>query len=368
MADKSPKRIHSRAAEMVPASDDLGIDFPQERESAAGELWRRALAVNSESMARGAAVAGSFVAASFIKQKKEANRSRIQRMFGASPRLRAEEELKVMVGSQIAGGAASLAATAAIAGAQWYRDRKACLANARIIRRVIGVAAMAPDGSMTEESRLIFQGAMEGTGLTRADLWRLEAEPLPVSISDLESCALQEPLLSAVVTVAFSAMAAASSATEAVQRIPALLVRLGLPRPTAEAAARRCLEDYIAARVVLSDHYPLLRPAAAGTAPQFRLPLSQTVAAAQLAIACNPSEQARHASRKTVASVIRHGTRATLDSGIPLAPALSIVVRLADRLLGQQPPASVQQAASEHNDAGSLPPPRPRGTPQGELE
>jgi hypothetical protein len=225
---------------------------------------------------------------------------------------------------------------------------------------------MAADGSMTEESRLIFQGAMEGTGLTRADLRRLEAEPLPASVSDLESCALQEPLLSAVVTVAFSAMAAASSATEAVQRIPALLVRLGLPRPTAEAAARRCLDDYTDARVVLSDHYPLLRPEAAGTIPQFRLPLSQTVAAAQVAIACNPDEQARHASRKTAASVVRHGTRAALDSGIPLAPALGIVVRLADRLLGQQPAVPAQQTAREYDDAGSLPP-RPRGRVQGEL-
>lgn len=330
MADKSPEKSRSPA-------------FPHEKESAGGDLRRRILAVNSERMVQGAAVAGSFVAATLIKQKKEASRSGIQRIFGASPKRQAAEQLTIMVGSQIAGGAASLAATAAISGVQWHRDRKTRLANARIIRQVIGVAAMAADGSMTEESRLIFQGAMEGTGLTRADLGRLEAEPLPASVSDLESCALQEPLLSAVVTVAFSAMAAASSATEAVQRIPALLVRLGLPRPTAEAAARRCLDDYTDARVVLSDHYPLLRPEAAGTIPQFRLPLSQTVAAAQVAIACNPDEQARHAGRKTAASAVRHGTRAALDSGIPLAPALGIVLRLADRLLGQQPAVPAQQ-------------------------
>ena len=295
--------------------------------------------VNAENLSRGAGAAGAFVAAALIKQRKEASRPRIQRMFGASPRRRAGEQLTIMVGSQIAGGAAAAAATGAVAGTQWYRDRKARLASARIIRQVIGAAAMNPDGVMTEESELIFRAAMAGTGAARADLRRLEGVPLPASVSDLEPCALREPLLTAVATVAFSAMAAANGETEAARRMPALLLRLGLPRPTAEAAAARFLEDYAGARVVLSDHYRLLRPEATGTRPRLELPLPETVAAAQLAIAIHPGEQARLTSRRVLMAVIGQGAQAILDSRIPLAPGVHTAVRVASQLSRQQTPA-----------------------------
>jgi len=150
---------------------------------------------------------------------------------------------------------------------------------------------------------------------------------------------VREPLLTAVATVAFSAMAAANGATEAASRMPALLLRLGLPRPTAEAAAARFLEDYVSARVVLSDHYRLLRPEATGTRPRLELPLSDTITAAQLAIAIHPGEQARHASRRVLTAVIGEGARAVLDSRIPLAPAVHAAVRLASQLSGQRTPA-----------------------------
>ena len=316
--------------------------------------------MNAENLSRGAGAAGAFVAAALIKQRKEASRPRIQRMFGASPRRRAGEQLTIMVGSQIAGGAAAVAATGAVAGTQWYRDRKARLASARIIRQVIGAAAMTPDGVMTEESELIFRGAMAGTGVAGADLRRLEGVPLPASVRDLEPCALREPLLTAVATVAFSAMAAANGETEAARRMPALLLRLGLPRPTAEAAAARFLEDYVSARVVLSDHYRLLRPEASGTRPRLELPLPETLAAAQLAMAIHPGEQARLASRRVLTAVIGQGARAVLDSRIPLAPAVHTAVRLASQLSRQQtpvpssPPAPVRAPAQRELEQGEL--------------
>ena len=304
--------------------------------------------MNAENLSRGAGAAGAFVAAALIKQRKEASRPRIQRMFGASPRRRAGEQLTIMVGSQIAGGAAAVAATGAVAGTQWYRDRKARLASARIIRQVIGAAAMTP------------HGVMAGTGVARADLRRLEGVPLPASVRDLEPCALREPLLTAVATVAFSAMAAANGETEAARRMPALLLRLGLPRPTAEAAAARFLEDYVSARVVLSDHYRLLRPEATGTRPRLELPLPETLAAAQLAMAIHPGEQARLASRRVLTAVIGQGARAVLDSRIPLAPAVHTAVRLASQLSRQQapvpssPPAPVRAPAQRELEQGEL--------------
>jgi hypothetical protein len=171
-------------------------------------------------------------------------------------------------------------------------------------------------------------------------------------VSDLEPCALREPLLTAVATVAFSAMAAANGETEAARRMPALLLRLGLPRPTAEAAAARFLEDYVSARVVLSDHYRLLRPEATGTRPRLELPLSDTLAAAQLAIAIHPGEQARLTSRRVLTAVIGQGAQAILDSRIPLAPAVHTAVRLASQLSGQQAPVPAPPPAPAHRELG----------------
>lgn len=301
---------------------------------------RKTLPVDAESLARGAGFGGSFVAAALIKQRKEAGRPRIQRIFGASPKRRAGEQLTISLGSQLAGAAAAAAATGAITGAQWYRDKKARFANARLIRQVIGAAAIAPDGAMTEESALIFRAAMGGTGLSHADLRRLDAEPPPASVRDLEPCPLQEPMLSAVATVAFSAMAAASGQTETARRFPALLLRLGLPRPTAEAAARQFADDYAGGRVVLSDHYPLLRPEPADARPRFELPVSQAVAGARLAIASSPGEQARQAGRQALVAIIGHGAQAILQSRVPLTPAVHAAVRLAGQPAGEQTPAA----------------------------
>ena len=144
--------------------------------------------------------------------------------------------------------------------------------SAAKIRQVIGAAALGPDGQLTEASEVILIGAMNGLRLSARTRKRLEAPPLPQSLAELRGCELEEPLLSAVATIAFSAMAAATGTSDAVRRMPGLLLRLGMPGPTAEAATRAALSEYLSARMVLTGHYRVLQAAIVGTALQLYLP------------------------------------------------------------------------------------------------
>jgi hypothetical protein len=59
-----------------------------------------------------------------------------------------------------------------------------------------------------------------------------------MAISELEPFPLQGELLDVVPMIAFSAMAEATGPDEAADRMPSLLRRIGLPRPTAVATAK----------------------------------------------------------------------------------------------------------------------------------
>jgi len=314
----------------------LGQALPAVRGlTAAGDL-QRVLAANAQAVVSAAGEAKAEITARQVREQHEASRTRWQRTFGVSRNQQAQEQEEIREAAEAAAVRASLVAAVGVQGAQWALQRWDRHGSARVIRRVIGFAALGPDGKLTDASEVIYDGAMQGMGVSGRARKRMDSEPLPRSVADLRGCALQEPLLSAVTTIAFSAMAAATDTDEAVHRMPALLLRLGMPQPTAEAATHTAMNEYLSTRMLLTDHYQVLQFAIAGIALQFRLPTAQIAAAIERVIACNPYEQARQANRREVAALVTSGARlAALHLGTPIGPALSIAVSAAGHLFAR---------------------------------
>jgi len=295
---------------------------------------------------RVAGAAAALASAIAIQRRNEARRPRHQRWIGALPHRRAREDFTVRTGALIAGTLAHLLVAGAMTGVQRYQDGKARTGDARMICQIVGVAARAPDGSIPADSRVVLESAMKGTGLGDRIRDRLLAEPLPMAISDLEPFPLQGELLEVVPMIAFSAMAEATGPDEAVLRMPSLLRRIGLPRPTAEAMAERLVEEYNSKQMLLSDYYARLSPPAPDRSIPLYLPVSEIAAVSESVIARNPNELARQATRQTFATLILRGIRATLVSGVRLSPGASTAVRVIAQFFGEEVPALPGHPAS----------------------
>ena len=286
-----------------------------------------------------AGVAAAFASAIAIQRRNEAKRPRLQRWVGALPRQRAQEDFTVRTGALVAGTLAHLLVAGAMTGVQRYQDRKARIGDARMICQIVGVAARTPDGSISADSRVVLESALKGTGLRDRTRNRLLAEPLPMAISDLEPFPLQGELLDVVPMIAFSAMAEATGPDEAAGRMPSLLRRIGLPRPTAEAMAERLREEYSSKHMILSGYYAGLASPAPDRSIPLRLPVSEITAVTESVIARNPNELARQDVRQTIAMLILRGIRATLASGARLNPRALTAVRVIAQFFGEELPA-----------------------------
>ena len=300
---------------------------------------RRFPPVDSAAAPPVAGVAVAFASAIAIQRRNEAKRPRLQRWVGALPHRRAREDFTVRTGALVAGTLAHLLVAGAMTGVQRYQDRKARIGDARMICQIVGVAARAPDGSISADSRVILESALKGTGLGDRIRNRLLAEPIPMAISDLEPFPLQGELLEVVPMIAFSAMAEATSPDEAAGRMPSLLRRIGLPRPTAEAMAERLMEEYNSTHMILSDYYARLTSPAPDRSIPLHLPVSEITAVTESVIARNPDELARQDTRQTFAALILRGIRATLVSDARLNPRALTAVRMIAEFFGEEVPA-----------------------------
>jgi hypothetical protein len=301
---------------------------------------RRFPPVDSAAVPPVAGVAAALASAIAIQRRNEAKRPRLQRWAGALPRRRAQEDFTVRTGALVAGTLAHLLVAGAMTGVQRYQDRKARIGDARMICQIVGVAARAPDGSISADSRVILESALEGTGLGDRIRNRLLAEPLPMAISDLKPFPLQGELLEVIPMIAFSAMAEATDPDEAAGRMPSLLRRTGLPRPTAEAMAETLLEEYNSRHMILSGYYARLPSPAPGRPVPLHLPVSEITAVTEFVIARNPNELARQDTRQTFATLILRGIRATLVPGARLNPRTLTAIRMIARFFGEEIPAS----------------------------
>ena len=300
---------------------------------------RRFPPVDSAAAPQVAGVAAAFASAIAIQRRNEASRPRLQRWVGALPHRRAQEAFTVRTGALVAGTLAHLLVAGAMTGVQRYQDRKARIGDARMICQIVGVAALAPDGSIPADSRVVLESALKGTGLGGKIRNRLLAEPLPMAISDLEPFPLQGELLEVVPMIAFSAMAEAAGPDEAAGRMPSLLRRIGLPRPTAEAMAERLMEEYNSKHMILSDYYTRLTSPAPDRSIPLHLPVSGITAVTESVIARNPNELARQDTRQAFATLILRGIRATLVSGVRLNPRALTAVRMIAQFFGEEVPA-----------------------------
>jgi hypothetical protein len=300
---------------------------------------RRFLPVDSAAAPPAAGVAAALASAIAIQRRNEAKRPRLQRWAGALPHRRAQEDFTVRTGALVAGTLAHLLVAGAMTGVQRYQDRKARIGDARMICQIVGVAARAPDGSVSADSRVILESALKGTGLGDRIRNRLLAEPFPRAISDLEPFLLQGELLEVVPMIAFSAMAEATDPDEAAGRMPSLLRRIGLPRPTAEAMAERLLEEYNSRHMKLTGYYARLASPAPGRPVPLHLPVSEITAVTESVIARNPNELARQDTRQTFATLILRGIRATLVPGVRLNPRALAAVRVIAQFFGEEVPA-----------------------------
>jgi hypothetical protein len=292
-----------------------------------------------------AAVGGALVTALIAQRRNEANRTWLQRRIGASPYRRTREEVTVRAGAVLGGTLAYLLVAGATQGLRRLQDRNAQREVARSICRILRVAATAPDGSVPEEASFIVESALMSMGVGARTRKRLLAEPRPASFSDLGVCPLPEPLLSAVAVIAFAAMAEATSSDDAVRQMPALLRRMGLARPTADAKAGEILDEYTSTYLVLSDLSAQLRTEAPERPFWVRLPVASMLAVGEGINARNPNELSRQVTRQATATLLRRGIRATVSSGLPLHPAASAVIRVAGQLLGEEVPALPAQSA-----------------------
>jgi hypothetical protein len=301
---------------------------------------RRFPPVDSAAASQVAGVAAAFASAIAIQRRNEARRPRLQRWVGALPHRRAQEDFTVRTGALVAGTLAHLLVAGAMTGVQRYQDRKARIGDARMICQIVGVAARAPDGSISADSRVVLESALKGTGLGDRIRDRLLAEPIPMAISDLEPFSLQDELLEVVPMIAFSAMAEATDPDEAVGRMPSLLRRIGLPRPTAEAMAERLMEEYNSKHMILSGYYARLTCPAPDRSIPLHLPVSEITAVTESVIARNPNELARQDTRQTFATLILRGIRATLVTGVRLNPRALTAIRMIAQFFGEEIPAS----------------------------
>jgi len=301
---------------------------------------------SQEDAAELAAAGGALVTAIVAQRWNEANRSWLQRRIGASPSRQTREEVTVRAGALLGGTFAYLLVTGGTEGLRRLRDRNGQREVARSVCRILRVAAAAPDGSMPEEAGFIVESALMGMGLGARTRKRLLAEPRPASVSDLGACPLPEPLLSAVGVIAFTAMAEASSPEDAVRQMPALLRRMGLARPAAETKTREILDEYTSRYLVLSDLSAQLRTEAPERSFRVRLPVSTMMAVGEGINARNTSELNRQVTRQAMATILRRGIRATVNSGVPLHPAASTVIRVAGQFLGEEAPALPAQSAT----------------------
>jgi hypothetical protein len=298
-------------------------------------ISRRFPPVNPAAAPQVAGVAAAFASAIAIRRRNEAKRPRLQRWAGALPHRRAQEDFTVRAGALVAGTLAHVLVAGAMTGMQRYQDRKARISDARMICHIVGVAARAPDGSIPADSRVVLESALKGTGLGDKTRNRLLAEPLPMSVSDLEPFPLRDE---------FSAMAEAAGSDEAAARMPSLLRRIGLPRPTAEAMAERLMEEYNSRHMILSGYYAQLTSPAPGRPVSLHLPVSELTAVTESVIARNPNELARQDTRQMFAALILRGIRATLVSGVPLNPRALTAIRMIAQFFGEEapvPPAPV---------------------------
>jgi hypothetical protein len=293
-----------------------------------------------------AAAGGALVTAIAAQRWNEANRTWLQRRIGASPSRQTREEVTVRAGALLGGTLAYLLVTGATQGMRRLQDRNGQREVARSVCRILRVAATAPDGSMPEEASFIVESALISMGVSARTRKRLLAEPRPASVSDLGASPLPEPLLSAVAVIAFTAMAEATSPDDAARQMPALLRRMGLARPAADAKARAILDEYTSTYLVLSDLSARLRTEAPQRPFRVRLPVSAMMAVGDGINARNMNELNRQITRQAMATLLRRGIRATVSSGIPLHPAASTVIRVAGQLLGEEVPALPAQSAT----------------------
>jgi hypothetical protein len=291
-----------------------------------------------------AAAGGALVTAIAAQRWNEANRTWLQRRIGASPGRQTREEVTVRAGALLGGTLAYLVATGAAQGLRRLQDRNGQREVARSICRILRAAATAPDGSTPEEASLIVESALISMGVSARTRKRLLAEPRPGSVSDLGACPLPEPLLSAVAVIAFTAMAEATSPGDAVRQMPALLRRMGLARPAADAKATEILDEYASTYLVLSDFSAQLRTGAPERPFRVRLPVATMMAVAEGISARNTNELNRQLTRQAVATLVRRGIRATVSSGMPLHPAASTLIRVAGQFVGEEVPALPAQS------------------------
>ena len=286
-----------------------------------------------------AGVAAAFASAIAIQRRNEAGRPRLQRLVGALPHRRAREDFTVRTGALVAGTLAHLLVAGAMTGVQRYQDRKARIGDARLICQIVGVAARAPDGSIPADSRVVLESALKGTGLGDRIRNRLLAESLPMAITDLEPFPLQGELLEVVPVIAFSAMAEAAGPDEAAARMPSLLRRIGLPRPTAEAMTERLLEEYKSKHMILSGYYARLTSPAPDRSVSLHLPVSDITTVTESVIARNPNELARQDTRQAFATLVLRGIQATLVSGGRLNPRALTAARMIAQFFREEVPA-----------------------------
>jgi hypothetical protein len=342
-----------------PDRDHAGQDAAQVSIPGTTGISRRFGPVDPAAAPQIAGVAAAFASAIAIQRRSEAKRPRLQRWVGALPPRRAREEFTVRAGALVAGTVAHLLVAGAMTGVQRYQDRKARIGDARMICQVVGVAARAPDGSIPADSRVVLESALKGTGLGDRTRNRLLAEPLPMAINDVKPFPLQGELLEVVPMIAFSAMAEATGPDEAVGRMPSLLRRIGLPRPTAEAMAERLMEEYNSKHMILSDYYARLTSLAPDRSIPLHLPVSDITAVTESVIARNPNELARQDIRQAFATLILRGIRATLVSGVRLNPRALTAVRVIAQFFGEEVPARPGHITSPPRlDAESITPAR----------
>jgi hypothetical protein len=350
MADKTSEDGHddSTGDPLAAGCADRGSAGPDAQVSVPGttRISRRLPPVDPAAAPKVAGAAAALASAIAIQRRNEARRPRLQRWVGALPHRRVREDFTVRTGALVAGTFAHVLVAGAMTGLQRYQDRKARIADARMICQIVGVAARAPDGSIPADSRIVLESALKGTGLGDTTRNRLLAEPLPMAIGDLAPVPLRGDLLEVIPMIAFSAMAEATNPDEAADRIPSLLRRIGLPRPTAEAMAERLIEEYNSKHMILSDYYARLTSPAPDRSIPLHLPVSEITAVTESVIARNPNELARQDTRQTFAALILRGVRATLVSGVRLNPRTLTAVRMIAQFFGEEIPALPEPIAS----------------------
>jgi len=104
--------------------------------------------------------------------------------------------------------------------------------------------------------------------------------------------------------------------------------------------------EYTGTYLVLSDLSAQLRTEAPERPFRVRLPVSTMTAVGEEINTRNTNELNRQVTRQAMATLLRHGIRATVRSGIPLHPAAATLIRAAGQFLGEEVPALPAQSAT----------------------